>query len=295
MPGSEDLADGLAALCSAERSVVEVRQFPDGEHYVRLPADVAGRHVWLVCRLSPPTERFLPLVFAARAARALSAARISLLAPYLPYLRQDRVFQHGEALSSKIFAGLVSREFDGLVTIDPHLHRYASLDQIYDIPTVALTSAGIIGNWVRDNVERPVILGPDAESRQWAERIAAAAGAPWAVFEKERHGDRNVSLSIPDLGRWRDCTPVLVDDIISSGATMVEAAKAVLEAGFPAPYCIGVHGLFRPAAGKRLEQLACRLLTTNTILNPYSQFEVAPLIAEAIDTTDICIEAKPTG
>lgn len=293
MPGSEDLADRLAKLCSSESSVVEVRQFPDGEDYVRVPADVAGHHIFLVCRLSRPNSQLLPLVFAARTARTLGAAEVILIVPYLPYLRQDRVFHEGEALSSKIFADLIGREFDGLVTVDPHLHRYESLDEIYEIPTTTLSSAGIVGAWVRDNVENPVILGPDAESRQWAERVAAAAGAPWATFGKQRHGDRSVSLEVPDLAKWRGHVPVLVDDIISSGMTMIEAAKAVRAAGLPAPYCIAIHGLLDQETGRQLEELSARLLTTDTVLNPYSQFGVAPIIADAVS----CIRTgiKTTG
>jgi ribose-phosphate pyrophosphokinase len=293
MPGSEDLADRLAELCSAKSAAVEVRQFPDGEDYVRVRADVAGRNIFLVSRLSRPAGQILPLVFAARTVRGLGASRLTLVAPYLPYLRQDRIFHEGEALSSSIFADLLGREFDALMTVDPHLHRYTSLDQVYAIPTVTLSSAGRIGSWVRDNVESPVILGPDAESKQWAECVAEAAGAPWAVFEKQRHGDRNVSLSAPDLAKWRGYTPVMVDDIISSGTTMVEAARAVIEAGLPAPYCIGIHGLLDRAAGKRLEQLARRLLTTDTILNPYSHFEIAPEIARAIAAVENHIAAAP--
>jgi ribose-phosphate pyrophosphokinase len=293
MPGSEDLANRLAELCSANSAAMEVRQFPDGEDYVRVRADVAGRNIFLVSRLSHPGRLLLPLVFAARTIRGLGASRLTLVAPYLPYLRQDQVFQQGEALSSKIFADLLGREFDELMTVDPHLHRYTSLDQVYAIPTMTLSSAGLIGAWVRDNVESPVILGPDVESRQWAERVAAAAGAPWAVFEKERHGDRNVSLSAPDLAKWLGRTPVLIDDVIASGTTMVEAAKAVTEAGLAAPYCIGIHGLLDRAAGKRLEQLARRLLTTDTVVNPYSHFEIAPEIARAIAAVENHIVGAP--
>jgi ribose-phosphate pyrophosphokinase len=293
MPGSEDLAARLAKLSSAETGAVEVRQFPDGEEYVRVQADVAGHNVFLVSRLSRPGGLFLPLVFAARTVRSLGASRLTLVAPYLPYLRQDQVFHEGEALSSKIFADLIGREFDALVTVDPHLHRFTSLDEVYEIPTLTVSSAGLIGSWVRDNVASPVILGPDAESRQWAERVAAAAGAPWAIFEKQRHGDRNVSLSAPDLARWKGHTPVLVDDIIASGTTMVEAARAVIEAGLPAPYCIGIHGPLDRAAGKRLEQLARRLLTTDTVLNPYSHFQVASVIAHAIAAAENDMSATP--
>lgn len=279
MPGREALAQELAELTASDFGALEVRQFPDGESYVRILSDVTRQDVFLVCGLDYPDAKFLSLAFAARTIRSLGASSIGLIAPYLPYLRQDKAFEEGEAITSKVFADLLGREFDSLITIDPHLHRYASLDAVYGIPTRAVCSAELIGHWVKENVDAALIVGPDSESAQWVEEIARAAGTPWFTFRKERRGDRDVQLAAPSLTAWRDHIPVLVDDIVSSGTTMVEGAKLLRAAGLPPPYCIAFHALFDEATGARIERLARKFLTTDTVPNKFSYFRVAPLMA----------------
>lgn len=295
MPGSEDLAGELARRTNGILAGLELRKFPDGESYVRLPAGIARQALFLVCRLTPPDSLFLPLFFAARTARSIGASSVWLIVPYLPYMRQDQAFREGEAVSSAIFADLVSREFDGLITVDPHLHRYSSLADIYTIPTIAVSAAELIGQWVRDHVENPVIIGPDVESGQWAKAIAEAAGAPWSTFTKVREGDRAVRLESPDLKPWRQRRPVLVDDIISSGATMLEACRQLSDKGFAAPACAVVHGLMDARAGERLERCISAIVTTDTVRNPYNRLAIAPLIAAALDGKDDRLPATSRG
>jgi ribose-phosphate pyrophosphokinase len=287
MPGNEDLAHELAVRTASGTGRIESRHFPDGETYVRVHGDAKDQDAFLVCTLARPDEQFLPLVFAARVIRATGAKSMTLVAPYLSYLRQDRAFNGGEAVSSRIFADLIGREFDRLVTIDPHLHRYASLDEVYDIPTTVVHAGQLIAVWVRENVNVPVVLGPDEESAQWVEEIARGAGCPWAVFRKERHGDREVQLTAPELDAYRHCTPVLVDDVISSGTTMKEAAKLLLAAGLPAPQCIAVHGLLTEETAAELRRLTQSLLTTDSVPNAYGQLKVASLLAEHLATAPV--------
>jgi ribose-phosphate pyrophosphokinase len=287
MPGNEDLAHELAVRTASGTGRIESRHFPDGETYVRVHGDAKDQDAFLVCTLARPDEQFLPLVFAARVIRATGAKSMTLVAPYLSYLRQDRAFNGGEAVSSRIFADLIGREFDRLVTIDPHLHRYASLDEVYDIPTTVVHAGQLIAVWVRENVNVPVVLGPDEESAQWVEEIARGAGCPWAVFRKERHGDREVQLTAPELDAYRHCTPVLVDDVISSGTTMKEAAKLLLAAGLPAPQCIAVHGLLTEETAAELRRLTQSLLTTDSVPNAYGQLKVASLLAGHLATAPV--------
>jgi len=279
LPGSEALAIDLAELTASTCGALEVRHFPDGESYVRVRSEVAKQDVFLVCGLDSPDAKFLSLAFAARTIRSRGARSIGLIAPYLPYLRQDKAFHEGEAIASKIFADLLGHEFDRVITVDPHLHRYASLDAVYGIPTRVVRSAELIGEWVSENVDSALIVGPDSESAQWVEEIAHAADAPWTTFRKERRGDREVQLAAQSLEEWRDLMPVLVDDIVSSGATMVEGAKLLRTAGLQSPYCVAVHALFDDATGARIESLTRKFLTTDTVPNKYSHFRVAPLIA----------------
>lgn len=278
MPGNEERAEQLAQLTASELGAIESRPFPDGESYVRIHGEPKDRDVYLVCTLADPDRLVLPLLFAAQAIRASGARTLTLIAPYLAYLRQDSEFHEGEAVSSLVVADLIGRAFDGLVTVDPHLHRYRSLDEIYSIPTAVVRTSELIGAWVRETVPSAVVVGPDSESAQWVEAVATSARCPWFTFAKERRGDREVRLIPPDVD-FRDKTPVLVDDIISSGATMIGAARILGLQQWPAPYCIGVHALFDESTATHLQAVTRALLTTDTIANEFSHFHVAPLIA----------------
>jgi ribose-phosphate pyrophosphokinase len=282
LPGAEALASSLARGLNAELGTVETRRFPDGESYVRLPTEVAGRDVIVVCTLARPDEQFLRLVFAARAARELGAARLTLVSPYLAYMRQDKRFQPGEALTSRHFADLISHEFDGVVTIDPHLHRHKSLGEIYSIPAVALHAAPLLAKWIGANVERPLIIGPDLESEQWVTEVAEQAGAPHLVLSKQRHGDRIVKVSIPSLDAWRDHQPVLIDDIVSSGRTMIETAAGLAQRGLAKPVCVAVHALFAEDSYVRLSKLALAVVTTDAVPHASNRISVAALLIDAL-------------
>jgi ribose-phosphate pyrophosphokinase len=282
-PGNERLAAQLAPLIGAETGGAVLRHFPDGESYWRYETPVDGRDVALLCTLDRPDDKALAVMFAGTAARELKATRVGLIAPYLAYMRQDHRFQPGEAVTSGTFAKLLSSTVDWMVTVDPHLHRRASLDEIYSVPTRALHAAPLIAQWIRDNVEQPLLVGPDRESEQWVAAVARGADAPHIVLRKLRHGDRQVEVSVPDLTAWKTRTPVLVDDIISTGQTMIETVKQLRGEGLPPPLCIGVHGIF---AGNALDELmqagAARVVTTNTIAHGTNGIDVSGLLAEGV-------------
>ena len=283
LPGNETFTDRLRALLGEESLGVEYRRFPDGESYVRLLDDPEGADVTLVCTLNDPDARTLALLFAARTARELGGARVGLVAPYLGYMRQDRRFKDGEAVTSVHFAKLLSDAFDWIVTVDPHLHRRSSLAEIYSIPGGSVASAPALSAWIRGNVVRPLIVGPDSESEQWASEVARACGAPYAVMQKTRLGDRSVQIEAPALHAWKDRTPVLIDDIVSSARTMALAATRIREAGLAAPICIGVHALFAPGAETALREAGvARVVTTNTVPHDTNAIDVSPLVAEAV-------------
>ena len=250
LPGNEVMVRALAQRLGGEVGGMELHAFPDGETYFRFPADPAGRAVGLVCTLDRPNEKLLPLLFAAATARELGAASVGLVAPYLAYMRQDRRFKPGEAVTSRVFARLLSGAFDWLATVDPHLHRYSSLAEIYTIRSRAVHAAALISQWIRSRVEWPLIIGPDRESEQWVSVVAKDAGAPYAVLEKVRRGDREVEVSDRNLGDLAGRTPVLVDDIISSGRTMVAAVRLIVARSGATPVCVAVHGLFADDFGR---------------------------------------------
>jgi len=282
MPGHDGFASRLAAALEAPQSPLATRRFPDGETWLRLDPEVAGAEVLLVCSLAHPDPQALPLLFAARTAREIGATRVTLVAPYLAYMRQDARFHPGEAVTSACFAGLLSSVFDALVTVDPHLHRYSGLDEIYAIETHVVHAAPAVAAWIDDHVRDPLIVGPDGESAQWASQIAAFARAPFAVLAKTRLGDRDVRVTLPDLAAHRGRTPVLVDDIVSSGRTLVEATEQLAIAGFGKPVCIAVHALFSGDAYGRLSRLAARVVSTDTVPHRSNTISVVDLVARRL-------------
>ena len=282
LPGNEKLTSDLADLTCGEVGRLEIRHFPDGETYVRVCSDVARRAVYVVCTLARPDTQFLPLSFAAAAIRNLGASSVQLVAPYLAYMRQDRIFRRGEALTSRLFAELLQQRFDSLITIDPHLHRHASLDAVYDIPTTVVHAAPLFAEWIASQVKDPLLIGPDAESMQWVECIARAVGAPSRTLRKERKGDRKVRLSAAPLAEISGRTPVLVDDIVSSGTTMKEALRLLATSGSAPPYCLAIHALCSRRTSQHLDDRSAGFLTTNTVPNANAAFDVGPLIADAL-------------
>ena len=200
MPGNEATARALARPLGAALGQLELRAFPDGETYLRFDGDLSGRSLAIVCTLDRPNEKILPLLFAAATARELGAIKVGLVAPYLAYMRQDRRFKPGEAVTSREIAQLLSNAFDWMVTVDPHLHRYSSLSEIYRIPTRVVHAASLMSEWIKANVPKPLIIGPDGESEQWVSTVAQDAGAPYAVLEKVRRGDREVEISDQEFG-----------------------------------------------------------------------------------------------
>ena len=283
MPGNERLTAQLAGQLDCETGELDTRQFPDGETYLRFTTELDKRSVAIVCTLAHPNEKILPLIFAAATARELGASRVGLVAPYLAYMRQDRRFNPGEAVTSRQMAHLISKAFDWMVTVDPHLHRYSNLSEIYSIPTRVVHAAPLVSRWIKENVEKPLIIGPDSESEQWVAAVASDAEAPYRVLEKVRHGDRDVRITLGNLEAWRGRAPVLVDDIISSGRTMIEAVRLLAAQGWPTPVCIAVHGLFADHSDEMLVGAGARVVTTNSVGPERSEIDVGPLLGEATE------------
>jgi ribose-phosphate pyrophosphokinase len=198
-------------------------------------------------------------------------------------MRQDTRFRDGEAITSRSYARIISRAVDSLLTVDPHLHRVTRLRELYSIPATAIHVATEIGLWIAANVKSPLIIGPDQESRQWVEGIADAASAPSMVLIKMRRSDANVIESTLGADEYRSHTPVLVDDIIATGQTMVTAIRHLREQGRPPAECVGVHAVFADGAYASLKSAgAARVVTTNTIAHPSNCIDITPAVARTL-------------
>lgn len=283
LPGQDGLARELAAPLAGQHAAVAVRDFPDGEPLVRLPVEVAGRDVVLAGTLDRPAQRLVPLLLAADAARELGARRLILAAPYLPFLRQDARFREGEAVASRWLGRLLSAAFDAVATVDPHLHRHASLDEVLSVPSRAASSAGAVAAWLRSRVPDAFVVGGDSESARWVGAVAARLGAPCVVLAKTRRGDRDVEVAPADGEPWPAGTPVLVDDIVSTGRTLAATVRVLRAAGLPAPWAVGIHAVMAEGADEAVATAGLAgFVTCNTIPHASNAIDARPALAEAL-------------
>ena len=283
IPGNELMEHSLIELLHAESGDAIIRRFPDGETYVKVISNVYGKDAVIVCSLHHADNKILPLYFLAKTLKEFRASSVTLVAPYLAYMRQDKRFTDGECISSELFARLLSSFVDKLITIDPHLHRRTSLDEIYSIRTSVLHASPLISKWIKENINNPVLIGPDSESEQWVSKVAADADAPFIVLSKIRSGDRKVQVSVPDVEQYKNHTPVLVDDIISTAHTMIETVGHLKKAGMKPPVCIGIHPVMSSRAyGKLINAGAERIVTCNSIIHPSNRIKVDELLADEV-------------
>lgn len=282
-PDNQALADSIAGKLRIDLGIAEIRDFPDGETYIRINSDVRDKNVILVCTLDHPNTKFLPLAFFVKTLKEFNAKKICLIAPYLPYMRQDIRFNPGEAITSGIFASELSQLVNCLITIDPHLHRIHSLSTIYTIPEIfTLHATKEIAKWIGNNIKQPFIIGPDEESEQWVADVAKDISAPFAIIKKIRHGDRSVSIDIPEMTDIHR-TPVLVDDIISTGVSMQAILHQLILKGFIDPVCIAVHALFdKNTYDNLINAGAKKIITCNSIPHYTNQIDITNLIVEAL-------------
>ena len=271
----QQIADTLASYLNSEKGNLTLHKFPDGESSVCINSDFKNKKALLLASLHQPDLNILSLLFSCRYLKENGATQIILITPYLPYMRQDKAFKPGDAITSRYFAELISMHVDLLITIDPHLHRYHSLSEIYSIPCYNLSASQLIANWVQNNIVNPLLIGPDSESKQWIMQVARNINCPIAVLEKTRYGDKNVEIHFDDFEGCKKCTPVIIDDIISTASTMAVATKQLLQKGFTSPVCIGVHAVFADNAYAKLTEAGCNtIVTCNSIKHFSNKIEI---------------------
>ncbi|WP_374379339.1 ribose-phosphate diphosphokinase [Pseudomonas fluvialis] len=276
----------LAEACGLPAAAVESHRFPDDELRLRLPlqpGQALPEQLVLYRSLDRPNEKLVELLLLAGEARRLGVHRLWLVAPYLAYMRQDMAFHPGEVVSQQIIGPFLAGLFDGVITVDPHLHRIASLAEA--IPrgvAVSLSGAPMLAELIAEQVEQPLLLGPDAESAQWVGQAAAVHGWPHGVCTKLRSGDRQVQISLPALD-LRGRNVVLLDDVASSGRTLAAAAQQALAAGAATVDVAVTHALF---AGDALAVIAAagvgRVWSTDCISHPSNAIAMAPCLAQAL-------------
>ena len=276
----------LAEAAALEPRVIERHRFPDGELRLRLPEALPARVV-LLRSLDRPNEKLTELLLAARTARELGAEHLTLVAPYLAYMRQDKAFAPGEAISQRIVGRFLADLFDALITVDPHLHRVSSLGQAVPVAQpVTLSGAPLLADLIARLCPAALLVGPDEESAQWIEQAASRHGFDRAVCRKVRRGDKQVEIELPE----RDFTnraAVLLDDVASSGHTLAQAGRLLLAAGAASVDVAVTHALFAGDALEVLRQAGIRnVWSTDCIRHASNATSMAPAIAAALLALD---------
>jgi ribose-phosphate pyrophosphokinase len=279
-PDSATIGRRIARSLGVPAHGVKLHRFPDGESLVRLPRASAS-HAVLVRLLHAPNTKIFEVLLAADALRRNGARRVTLIAPYLPYMRQDAVFRTGEPLSQQVLADSLGRAVDDLVTLEAHLHRTPRLADVFACRARSLDAAPLIAAWSRKGRRSAVVVGPDSESEPWVRAVGSAAGLPWVVAAKERLGDRRVRISLPEVPSA--ARAILVDDIASSGATLAVAARALHRRGFSRVDAAVVHAVFAGGALGRIRRAGVeRLVSCDTIPHETNAIATAEHFAEAV-------------
>ncbi len=275
-------AGRLAVETGYGMSPVAIHSFPDGESLVCLPPELP-EHVIFFCSLDHPNEKLVELGFAAATARRLGARQLSLVAPYLCYMRQDKAFQAGQTISQRIVGSWLGDWFDDIITVDAHLHRIHSLSDIMGpARSFNLSATQLWVDLLRQRSDQPILMGPDQESWQWVKKIAEATGLDYAVAHKRRLGDQTVQIKLPEIS-VTDRTVILVDDVVSSGQTLAVIAGLLKEAGATHIECLVTHALFMNSAEQLLNDSGIEeIVSSDSIPHASNGVYLAPLLAKTL-------------
>lgn len=285
MPEAAAGARSLAQALGVPLSLAGIHRFPDGEIKVTATAGSARTAV-IYAPLDHPNDKLIALLFASEALRREGTQRLVLVAPYMCYMRQDTAFRPGEAISQKVIGHLLASAFDRVITVDAHLHRVKRIadvfpgieaDDLSAMPAIADALAQLPG------ASQTVIVGPDEESESWVRDLARRLGLSFAVARKIRHGDRSVEIAFKETDRFAGKNVILLDDMISSGGTIIACAKALQSAGAVNIDAVVTHALFDEAIAKAFAAAGIRSVrSTDSVPHASNTISLAPVLAEAL-------------
>jgi len=274
----------IAKRLKARHSNLIVDKFPDDELYIRFDCELENKDIILVQSFYRNiSDCIIEVVFAARAAQESGARRVALVAPYFPYLRQDKRFRKGEAVSQLITAGLIDKYFNAVYVMDPHLHRKNRLHGVFKIKATKLTANPLVAGYIKNHIKNPVIIGPDEESYKWARNVADMLGVESRILKKKRYSSYHVQVKLNKKIDLKEKNVVIVDDIISTGHTILETAKILRKLGAKKINCICIHGIFANDALNKLKKAKINIISTNTIPNKAAKIDVSGVIAEGLE------------
>lgn len=284
LPSSASDAKRLASRLGVPINEIELHRFPDGELRVRVAP--ASSTTIIYAPLDRPNDKLIAVLFASEALRRDGAERLVLVAPYLCYMRQDAAFRKGEAISQKVVGQLLARTVDRIVTVGAHLHRTASIQSVFPgIEADNLSAMPAIADAVRAAGldPRTVVAGPDAESLLWVGDLAARLGVAHTVANKTRRSDRSVEVVFSQPAVIEGRPILLVDDIVSSGGTLIACAKALVAAGATVIDAVITHALFPTELTSELVDAGIRSIrSTHSVPHPTNAIMLDDILVAAL-------------
>lgn len=286
---SKKLATAIAAELRIELGARTIERFPDGETGVRIEESVRNCEVFFVQSTSPPVnDSLVELLAFADACRRASARRMNVIVPYFGYARSDKRHGRREPITASMVAGLFETVgIDHVVTVDLHTPQ---IEGFFHVPVDSLKSVPVLCHALEKHLpEGVVVVSPDAGRVKTATEFAERLRAPVAVLHKERKsGTKTAVTKVVGEVRGRPC--LIIDDMVSTGGTLVGSIEALLDAGAAGEMTIAVtHGLFAPGALEKLSECPLReFWVTDTIEMPAIEklplmvAPIAPLLAQSI-------------
>ncbi len=278
-------AQRMAHTCALPFAEINLHRFPDGERKLTLPVELPG-HVIIYRSLDHPNDKLLDVLLAARGLREQSVQTLTLVTPYLCYMRQDKAFHPGEIVSQRAIGQLLAEHFDAVLTVDSHLHRIHSLEQAVPARvSLNLSATRPLATFLLTLFKNPVLLGPDSESRQWVEAIANAMSegtADYCVASKQRFGDADVEITLPAFD-FSNRHVVLVDDVASTGYTLEQTARAVSSKAPASLSVLVTHALFVDDALQRLHAAGVEnIWSSDSIAHPTNNVALNAVLKEGL-------------
>jgi len=272
----------LAEALDLPLHIIDRHRFPDGEVKITLPTALP-EHVIFCRSLNDPNEKLVELLLAAKTARELGAKVLTLVAPYLCYMRQDIAFQPGEAVSQGIVGQFLAELFDNVITVDPHLHRIQYLQEAVPAKrAVSLSATSLMAEYLSGQLADPVLLGPDSEAIQWVAAVAKPNRWEYGVCHKLRAGDRQVEITLPEIN-LENRSIVLVDDVASSGQTLAVAIRKCRSIGAAHVDVLVTHALFASDAKQRMLEAGVRnIWSTDSISHESNVIHLQGLLKDTI-------------
>lgn len=284
---SSEQARRLARAAGLPCAEISVHRFPDGESLLTLPT-VLSPHVIIFRSLDRPNDKLLEILLVAKGLREQSSIeKLTLVAPYLCYMRQDKAFHPGEIISQQAVGQLLADHFDAVLTVDSHLHRVRSLRQAVPAKTaINLLATRSLAAFLRQQFDNPVLLGPDSESRQWVAAIAGALHsgvAEYCVASKQRHDDTHVEIALPEFD-FSGRHVILVDDVASTGRTLEQTARALAKHAPASVSVLVTHALFVGDALKRLYASGVNnIWSSDSVTHPTNHIALDTVLKEGLD------------